>query len=370
MAWVERLQTLAEGVVEADPDKVFGHLKETFEKLVTAKTLYFYLVDELTGTPVRAKGYPIEITKPSEVVPKLLPVMQVGMRAMSLYNGAEGIARMFGAPLPSVPTEWRKGAQDSIELLKQQKSVEAFGLVHELAISSGDAAEKRQKSVRGASLRELQRFFETHDTDQTYAGLRRLGDDDGMAVWTVLTDEKEVRAEIEKRSRERRAEESARDEMLRSMLLQQRDETSAPQRMTSAADVGAEDEEATLNARRRRRTRGADASTAQSLRQQQQQQSLRQLLEMQADLLLQMQADLEEVKNKQAGQAKPSQAKPWLGLGQASPSQRRADESAQDEIAATESSGSEGALSKVPSFFSGLGHKVQTAFEKPAWKLW
>ena len=91
---------------------------------------------------------------------------------------------------------------------------------------------------------------------------------------------------------------------------------------------------------------------------------------MQADLLLQMQADLEEVKNKQAGQAKPSQAKPWLGLGQVSPSQRRADESAQDEIAAKESSGSEGALSKVPSFFSELGNKVQTAFEKPAWKLW
>ena len=72
---------------------------------------------------------PIQITKPSEVVPKLLPLMQVGMRAMSLYNGAEGIARMFGAPLPSVPTEWRKGAQDSIELLKQQRSVEAFGVV-------------------------------------------------------------------------------------------------------------------------------------------------------------------------------------------------------------------------------------------------
>ena len=38
----------------------------------------------------------------------------------------------------------------------------------------------------GASLRELQRFLEKHDTDKTYAGLRRLGYDDGTAVWTVL----------------------------------------------------------------------------------------------------------------------------------------------------------------------------------------
>ena len=44
--------------------------------------------------------------------------------------------------------------------------------------------------MRGESLRELQRFLEKHDTNKTYAGLRRLGDDDGTAVWTVLTDEK------------------------------------------------------------------------------------------------------------------------------------------------------------------------------------
>ena len=76
-------------------------------------------MDELTGLPVLGNGYPIVITTPSDIVHKLLPVMQVGMRAMSLYNGVGGIARIFGAPVPSVPEDWRKGAQSSVEMLKQ-----------------------------------------------------------------------------------------------------------------------------------------------------------------------------------------------------------------------------------------------------------
>ena len=121
MTWLERLQTLGEGVIENNPTKVFGKIKEVLGELMTNETMYFYLVDELTGLPVRGAGYPIVITTPAEIVHKLLPVMQVGMRAMSVYNGVAGIARMFGAPVPSVPEEWRKGAQSSVEMLKQAR---------------------------------------------------------------------------------------------------------------------------------------------------------------------------------------------------------------------------------------------------------
>ena len=117
--WLERLKTFGEGVIENNPSKVFGKIKEVLGELMTKETMYLYLVDELTGLPVRGDGYPIVITTPAEIVHKLLPVMQVGMRAMSLYNGVGGIARMFGAPVPSVPEEWRKGAQSSVEMLKQ-----------------------------------------------------------------------------------------------------------------------------------------------------------------------------------------------------------------------------------------------------------
>jgi len=118
MTWLKRLQTFGEGLIENNPIKVFSKIQEVFGELMTKETMYFYLVDELTGLPVRGDGYPIEITTPAEIVPKLLPVMQVGMRAMSLYNGVVGVAQMVGYPVPKVPEGWRKGAQSSVEMLK------------------------------------------------------------------------------------------------------------------------------------------------------------------------------------------------------------------------------------------------------------
>ena len=108
MTWLERLQNF--GVID---------IKEVFSDLMTKEKMYFYLVDELTGLPVRGDGYPIVITTPAEIVLLLLPVMQVGMHAMSLYNGLAGVAWMFGYPLPRVPRKWRNGAQSSVNMLKQ-----------------------------------------------------------------------------------------------------------------------------------------------------------------------------------------------------------------------------------------------------------
>ena len=62
------------------------------------------------------------------------------------------------------------------------------------------------ETVRGAGLRELKAFFAEKDRDGEYAGLRRIGDDDGTAVWTALTDPDEVKAALEARAKERRAE--------------------------------------------------------------------------------------------------------------------------------------------------------------------
>ena len=119
--WLERLQKFGDGVIEGGPDKVFSKIKEVLGELMTKDKMYLYLVDELTGLPVLGVGYPIMITTRSDIALKLLPVMQVGMRAMSLFNGAAGIARMVGYPAPSVPEEWRKGAQSSVEMLKQAR---------------------------------------------------------------------------------------------------------------------------------------------------------------------------------------------------------------------------------------------------------
>jgi len=63
----------------------------------------------------------------------------------------------------------------------------------------------KNETTRGASLRELQRFFKEHDKDEGYADLRRIADEDGTAVWTILK-ETEVAAQLEKRAGERREE--------------------------------------------------------------------------------------------------------------------------------------------------------------------
>ena len=121
MTWLERLQTVGEGILTGNSDKVFGGIKAVLNKHMVGKTMYFYLVDELTGKAVRGGSYPIVITTPSDIVHKLLPVMQIGIRAMSLYNGVGGIARMFGAPVPSLSEPLLKGFQSSVDMLKQAR---------------------------------------------------------------------------------------------------------------------------------------------------------------------------------------------------------------------------------------------------------
>ena len=83
----------------------------------------------------------------------------------------------------------------------QESSVEKFGAVHTKVKEGNEGKE----TTRGVSLRELQRFFKEHDMDEGYAGLRRIADEDGTAVWTILK-ETEVAAQLEQRTEERRKE--------------------------------------------------------------------------------------------------------------------------------------------------------------------
>ena len=98
-------------------------------------------------------------------------------------------------------------------------------MIHEEVMSAEEAAKAEAKTVRGASLRELQSFFKDKDVENTFAGLRRLGDDDGTAVWTLLTDEKEVRAAIEARAKERLAEQAAQEKFYSKLLLERKGQT-------------------------------------------------------------------------------------------------------------------------------------------------
>ena len=93
-----------------------------------------------------------------------------------------------------------------------------------------------EETTRGASLRELQRFFKEHDEDEGYAGLRRIADEDGAAVWTILK-ETEVPAQLEKRAGERREEERRRDNLVSDNCAQAH---AAPSEATDGTPNGTE----------------------------------------------------------------------------------------------------------------------------------
>jgi len=69
MKWVHRLKTIGSKFAAGKVGDAFETIKEGLSDLVTGGTMYLYLVDELTCEPVRAEGYPIKITTPSEIVP-------------------------------------------------------------------------------------------------------------------------------------------------------------------------------------------------------------------------------------------------------------------------------------------------------------
>jgi Leucine-rich repeat (LRR) protein len=214
-AWLKFCSECAEGVAKCSTKAIAGaakgspecvkDLKEAAGDLLVGNEMWFYLIDELTGEPVRSADgvYPIRITEPSELVGKLLPVMQVGLHAASLVNGVSGVVRMFGYPFPSVPEKLREGAERSVEVLKQESSVEKFGVIQEHV----ETQDEQATSVRGASLRELEKFLAKEDPRGSYAGLQKVGDDsDGTAVWTTLTDPEEVQEALKTRAASRRAE--------------------------------------------------------------------------------------------------------------------------------------------------------------------
>jgi len=80
-------------------------IQSWFWSKIFGKPVYLYLVDEVTGKPVRGDGpkYPIRIESPEDNIRELAPLMYLAISAMSLVNNGAGVARMFGIPWPKMP---------------------------------------------------------------------------------------------------------------------------------------------------------------------------------------------------------------------------------------------------------------------------
>ena len=127
----------------------------------SSQTMTLRLVCQYTGEPV-GDGY--EITAPRELVPKLLPLMSAGLKAMKAVNGVTRIGRLFGLPLPEVPKALQEKLATMIDGLGAGES--GFACVAEAAGEAvkGDSAAAKTELSR-FQLREFEAFLNEADPD-------------------------------------------------------------------------------------------------------------------------------------------------------------------------------------------------------------
>ena len=217
MKWATNLSLLndsVQGALQGDVPSI-GHFWSLISDLFSEQDyMYLYFVDELTGQPVLGDGsnpnYPMEITTRSDTLPKILPLMHLTMRAMALYHGVAGVARMFGNTMPNLPEEWRHLAQVKVNALKQERGATPFGsLAADIEMMRASREQfMKSSSLRATAARELVRFVERKEGHKVdLVGLQRYPDSDGFAIWTSIDNSAGFKDAISKRSAERLKEE-------------------------------------------------------------------------------------------------------------------------------------------------------------------
>ncbi|ETV93652.1 serine/threonine protein kinase, variant [Aphanomyces invadans] len=160
--------------------------------VLPGEPLYLYLIDEVLGAPVvppllpdKSKPlYPIKIeTKSDEYVAFMataMPYIQTGFKLLKGVNTVASMAKALG--VPSLDKEVLQGVQDKIEHAKKTSSVFDFGVLQD-AVEAHDMGAPVHR-IRGAALRELERFFDAIDQDKDFAGLGRTYSASGQVLWT------------------------------------------------------------------------------------------------------------------------------------------------------------------------------------------
>eukprot|EP00985_Skeletonema_marinoi_P020867 scaffold12485_cov78-Skeletonema_marinoi.AAC.2 len=57
--WANRIKDIGTNVAAGEIGTAFDIIKDGIEDLIVGNEMYLYLIDELTGVPVRAEGWPI-----------------------------------------------------------------------------------------------------------------------------------------------------------------------------------------------------------------------------------------------------------------------------------------------------------------------
>jgi uncharacterized FlaG/YvyC family protein len=160
-----------------------------------SQSLWLYLVDEATGEvvePPENSVYPIKITTPRKTLPVLLPLAKIGLKAMCITNNVAKLGRAFGYPLPALGQEFVDMAEKAIGDLSKESSVAEYDVLQNhlnnvTQTEQGNANTGKQdpETIRGAALREFQRWLVEKDPQYTFCNLDRVLTSEGKSCWTT-----------------------------------------------------------------------------------------------------------------------------------------------------------------------------------------
>jgi len=219
-------QDLEESDSQDDPlyymeEKVKKNVAPFMNTYASSGTGYMYLLDEFRGVPVMNHEdddesfdlYPLEVLNPTSIVPKVLPLMQMGM---ALMRGERGLIVLAEIVLFKSMGILPKKLYDKLELLVRQfqtlppgsEQIESLkkDLLNFATLvyhsSDGESRSRRKKNVKhikslgsfqsscagnmlwDTELKWLELLFSTFDEKQSYAGLKKTASPFGGKLWS------------------------------------------------------------------------------------------------------------------------------------------------------------------------------------------
>jgi len=155
------------------PDVLSGLLKETE---------YLSLICELCHQ-TQFPAY--ELTKPREVVGKVIPLAKVGLKVVCLANTASSLGRVFGLPTPVLSSETMAKAKEFVESAASS-SLEDFEILQERARGDNggwDSGLANEDMSEGYCAREFRRFLKELDPKDEWCGLSAKVTKDGYVFF-------------------------------------------------------------------------------------------------------------------------------------------------------------------------------------------
>mmetsp|Transcript_19700 Transcript_19700/g.27016 ORF Transcript_19700/g.27016 Transcript_19700/m.27016 type:complete len:278 (-) Transcript_19700:336-1169(-) len=153
---------------------------------------YLALVCELCHQPQRPA---IELTKPKEIVGKILPLAKVGLKVVCTVSNVSSLGRVFGFPTPVLPPEavdQAKGFLESVgkssmddfkELQKRAKRDHGGEEKQAKEGAGGGGADEEQDMREGYCAREFRHFLKEVDPKDEWCGLSAKVTDDGYVFF-------------------------------------------------------------------------------------------------------------------------------------------------------------------------------------------